>query len=464
MTDYLDLIQRYEPVLLFSKDGDGNPENFFPMAAEHFVRECGLRRKGKDAWLHKPGATLPEHLAKVNKSEDCYLVYAVSEASESDSDLPLRLLLDYGLEFARVGDSLVPRALVSHREADALEKSIAEHRVEWQMNRRPLEALITKGLSSDVGEALTSLSGLELPSEWEGVGWEAPDEEGLAWIGEVEDPSVLAALEAALGILPSPDEYVEVSPLVRLYGTDNVRSQLEWFTLSSAAIQWDPILDVALAKYKPHLDKQPVYHWHAWEDEKTGWCVLQYWLLYAFNDWAAHGGSNVHEGDWELVCVFLDEKREPRWVASSVHILKPKKEKWGELEARGSIQGGTHPVIFVGCGSHAGYLERRPNEEKGPYKYWLRRYYYDYATGDSISIGPAGADVDRSWGEPIWLDKEPWNTAFKGNWGALLKHWLGKIGRAGSEGPTGPAQKGTKWNRPDRWAFGLLGLWAAGAT
>ena len=38
MTDDLELIRTYEPVLLFSKDGKDNPENFFPLAAEHVAR------------------------------------------------------------------------------------------------------------------------------------------------------------------------------------------------------------------------------------------------------------------------------------------------------------------------------------------------------------------------------------------------------------------------------------------
>jgi len=162
-----------------------------------------------------------------------------------------------------------------------------------------------------------------------------------------------------------------------------------------------------------------------------------------------------------MVCVFLDETEAPRWVASSVHILRPKKARWTDLlKAEGAIWQETHPVIYVGCGSHANYLQRRPNGERGPYKYWLGCTYYDYAAGNDVSIGPARSGMDRHWGEPIWLDWEPRNTGFRGNWGALLKSWLGLM-LPGTGGPTGPAQKDRKWNRPDTWAFGLLGLWGA---
>ncbi len=48
--------------------------------------------------------------------------------------------------------------------------------------------------------------------------------------------------------------------------------------------------------------------------------VLQYWLFYAMNNWAEHGGFNNHEGDWESVFIFLDkETEEPKYVAFSAH-------------------------------------------------------------------------------------------------------------------------------------------------
>ena len=79
MTDNLkELIEKYEPVLRFSRDGEGNAENFLPLAAKHYVRECGLRRKGMD-WVHPPGTTLLKHLPKVPKAEQCYLVYAAGD-------------------------------------------------------------------------------------------------------------------------------------------------------------------------------------------------------------------------------------------------------------------------------------------------------------------------------------------------------------------------------------------------
>jgi len=44
-----------------------------------------------------------------------------------------------------------------------------------------------------------------------------------------------------------------------------------------------------------------------------GYTVLQYWLFYVFNDWrSTFAGVNDHEGDWELVCVYLSDDEDGR--------------------------------------------------------------------------------------------------------------------------------------------------------
>lgn len=451
MTDDLELTRRYEPMLVFSKDGDEGPksESFFPLAAKDYVQECRLRRR-KKGWEHPPsGKTLLEYLGKVLKSKKCYLAYAAGDLPEGDPGLRL---LDQGFELARVGDTVMPRLLISRETADVLEESLSECGPEWRVERQPFGALLTPDMLGGGVDALASLFGLkEFRSRWEEAGWEPPDSEGIEWFDQLEDPSATAALEAILGVSSAPDVLGDgLDVLASLFDVDRTASQMEWVTLSGPTVRSDPILGKALEKYERCRDKEPVYHYHVWKDREKGWWALQYWFLYAFNDWETHGGHNNHEGDWEMVCVFLDAEKKPQWVASSVHILKPKrgksKAKWGDLLKVEE----THPVVYVGCGSHANYLERRPNEEKGPYKYWLGRTYYDYAAGNDVSIGPVESDADKHWGEPIWLDEEPWH-AFEGNWGALLKSWLGLV-LPGTGGPTGPVQKDKKWNHPDRWA------------
>src|ERR1044071_2395086 len=56
-------------------------------------------------------------------------------------------------------------------------------------------------------------------------------------------------------------------------------------------------------------DPQPVYYGRVarWEDvEGNHWKSLQYHFFYAFNDWRlAANGINHHEGDWEMVAVYV---------------------------------------------------------------------------------------------------------------------------------------------------------------
>jgi hypothetical protein len=100
-----------------------------------------------------------------------------------------------------------------------------------------------------------------------------------------------------------------------------------------------------------------------------GYTVLQYWLFFVFNDWrSTFAGVNDHEGDWELVCVYLadqddradeddraddeDGRPVPRWVAASSHD-----HAGDELRRRWDYplltRDGDHPVVFSGAGSHS---------------------------------------------------------------------------------------------------------------
>ena len=432
MTELLDLVRMYEPVLRFSKDREGKPESFFPMSARDYVRACGLRRR-KKGWVNPPGTTLLKHLGAVPEPEDCYLAYAAGDLPEgSDVNLELAMgLTDLGLELSRSnpptsapdsGDAdrwtlegipsngaVVPRVLVSRRRADELE----EQHADWgEVERRPLSAEEMAGL---VG------SGEEMPN--------------------------VAALESAFDISLPPDALESVGA-----GTSTdadleaAFTELESISLTGLASLPKVIHERALEKYQPYRDWQktpPVYHYHVCTDR--GYRVLQYWFLYAYNDWAAHGGHNDHEGDWEVVFVFLDDKNQPQHVAYSRHVsipyvYKPSTARWSDVErVEGLHNEATHPVVYVGCGSHASYLT------KGRHRVAVLR---DYAEGNDVSIGP-GTDVH--WGKPARLTYRPWNTRFTGRWGALVKRWRDFIA-PGTEGPTGPAQKGAKWRRPAGWA------------
>lgn len=419
MAQELELIRRHQPVLRFSKDGQESPENFFPLAARYYVRQCGLRRKYV-GWEKSPGKTRLRHLSRVSSPEECYLSFAAGDVEDGeiilkllDRGLELSLMPEPattpGLEFdvAAGGSAVVPRLLVSREVADSLEASSAE----WGGVER---------LSLDADETAMSLV-------------------------EAETPPMAITPEVAFDLAPVSDSTGGV-PDREAFSLDAgmAAAQLEWIVPKGLAGLPEKIHKRALEKYARYRDWQtfaPVYHYRVCNDGP--YRVLQYWFLYAYNDWSAHGGYNDHEGDWEMINIFLDEQDRPQQVAYSRHVkipwlFEPATAPWSEVER---VEG-SHPVVYVGCGSHASYLE------KGRHRILWR---IDYADGNDVSIGPG---TDQPWGRPIRLDNKRWNLVFSGRWGSLVRSWLGMVFH-GTQGPTGPAQKGDKWHHPARWA-GLI--------
>jgi len=81
---------------------------------------------------------------------------------------------------------------------------------------------------------------------------------------------------------------------------------------------------------------------------------LQYWLWYPWNVYSptvpAGDLWQVHEGDWESVSVILDTSGRPLVVGLSSHCDGTRRD-WARAPKRGS-----HPVAYVGIGSHANFL------------------------------------------------------------------------------------------------------------
>ena len=393
-----ELIRKYEPVLRFGTDKMGKPELFFPMAARDFVHTCGLRRR-KIGWDRNPGQTLLTRLSSVPKPQNCYLVFAAGDVPDFPADLLMELAdngleigpspsgTDFTLEALDAGSSVTPRILLDAQQAELLEAAVSS---QTAVNRRPINS-----------DELSSLI-----NNWAG--------------GEVNHSTAVVS-----------------SPL----GFETVMGNWEWMEFPALNPLPGAIRDWAVQKYAPFRDWNlcpPVYHYHVCRDR--GYQILQYWFLYPYNDWASHGGNNDHEGDWEVVYVFLDEQEQARHVAYSKHVTipflyGPETAVWQDVEK----VDGTHPVVYVGCGSHAGYLKR------GEHRYFM---YIDRAKGDHLTIGPG---ADQSWGEPVQLSGKKWNSSFSGPWGALVKTWFGKV-LPDTEGPSSPAQKGDKWSNPAKWA------------
>jgi hypothetical protein len=194
--------------------------------------------------------------------------------------------------------------------------------------------------------------------------------------------------------------------------------------------------------------------------------VVQYWFFYYDNLYSyTHVPSDfiwqAHEGDWEVVNVVLRAADDaPLYVGYSQHCLGQRRT-WSKVPR----WHGTHPIVYVGAGSHANYLSGGQHaiatsclpagaaellEANG------LDLPVDYADGSAAS-GPAalGADVTSIVpvnGGPNWI-------GFPGFWGELqffkapAPVGIVPIGTS----PVGPAYHQV-WNDP----LGTIATWPAG--
>jgi hypothetical protein len=350
----LELLRRYEPVLIYTKG-----ERFFPVGVEEYVRCCGLWRGGEE--LVPAGRLTPETLART---------------AERDPASKLSLLL--------VKEPL--------------------SRVEVRRSRRSRPAIRRSGRLAAVG-----------------------------LLGRVFDVLLRASLF--------------------------LRGSVPGGVAAAAA-------DLYERRMNPG---RCVYYGRVVRD--GGYVVLQYWFLYAMNDWrTTFSGVNDHEADWEAVTVYLAETGEgplPAWVAVSAHEDRGDdlRRRWDDADLG---KYGDHPVVFVGAGSHSGavikgqylvtvnperlrsflraaqrlmafavpYVKDRPG-------YGVGIPFIDYALGNGEQVGP---DRPREWNPVLISDETPWVRVYRGLWGRDTRDWVG-----GERAPAGP-----RYERDGR----VRGLWA----
>lgn len=169
-----------------------------------------------------------------------------------------------------------------------------------------------------------------------------------------------------------------------------------------------------------------------------GMIALEYWLIYLYNDWKA-----THEGDWELVVVFLRDdsgpegQPEPFACAYSAHH-GGYRLPWRQIEKvnddKEPTDAGTHPVAYVANGSHANYFSGSRTYPTTTEKFGVRittgefpftGEFMDYTTsferGKKIfpEVKVVPTPVNGRWdGEWAWLN-------FRGEWGSLgVPKWL----------------------------------------
>lgn len=329
--DDSELLKKYEPVLRFAKS-----ERFFPMAVEPYLEKCTIHPSGPQGVVgllsHSPNEPLVSRIGKLESSE-------------------------YFLRF--INDPLI--------DSDVW--------VWW-------------GISS----ALIIGSGWFI-SGWRGVEIAAILALVAAFIIFILAspirlrffPAGLAAffffvLEAApIWFFLTPHAFISVqleylvllpiylfvlfylSVRVMKFIFDNIIPQAPGVIMDMISRATETVARKSFYQYAEILEKhpQPVYYGRVanWEDvEGNHWKSLQYHYFYAFNDWRlAANGINHHEGDWEMVAVYL-KNDEPYSVLLSQHGTGAM-ELWQDVRCVKDKDGQetTHPLIYVALGSHANY-------------------------------------------------------------------------------------------------------------
>ncbi len=168
----------------------------------------------------------------------------------------------------------------------------------------------------------------------------------------------------------------------------------------------------AIANYQASQGANRNYTYYYRTVQQGSYLDLQYWFFYGYNDWAGgYDGFNDHEGDWEGLHVFFKLYGQ-RPVEPPAHLCyvghhSRMTKAWDHPEVQKT---GTHPIVYVGAGSHACYPQ--------PKQYPLMALYnlIDYATGESFTL-------DHSeWKSRISLETLPWLLTYRGSWGT--RYWL----------------------------------------
>ena len=209
--------------------------------------------------------------------------------------------------------------------------------------------------------------------------------------------------------------------------------------------------------------------------------AVNYWFHYPRSNWGELGGTNIHEGDWEGVTVFLvreDDHWKPDRIAFAQHVELVGLEELEELvgvSGERLLDGGvlvpwwaanlqeTHPLIYVGLGGHASYPEAGqtswPRLLPGPPFLGTALEFHFGAVPPlphrAIYLPPVGAGP-VSPQVPDWL-------LFPGTWGVADLDGDGNP-FDGDGGPRGPVfQKpgigllphGQRWLDPWSWSDGF---------
>lgn len=166
--------------------------------------------------------------------------------------------------------------------------------------------------------------------------------------------------------------------------------------------------------------------------------ALQYFYFYPYNDWARQGGANVHEGDWEAVFVYIEDKPghgpKPLYVGLTQHHEGVTAEWHDRRVSKVEGNGQYHIVVFPAAGSHANFFEPSDPAEPRTSVYEARPLEggvrlrpkpspIEFPNGLGKTIGvdrhpdlPSQEPVE-AWAEPVVLEPDDPRMGFCGLWG-----------------------------------------------
>ena len=102
---------------------------------------------------------------------------------------------------------------------------------------------------------------------------------------------------------------------------------------------------------KPEYANRVYGHWATGSDTRT-W--LAYWFFYFYNDYNLVGDllpAGLHEGDWEMIQLRLDESGGQPDLAVYAQHTHAEARDWTQVEKEGE-----QPVVYPARGSHASYF------------------------------------------------------------------------------------------------------------
>ena len=339
----LELLEKYEPVLRFAKS-----ERFFPMDVEPYLERCSLFASGPNGvmeFLSHHGEPLVTRMGRL-KSEQFYIRFINMALNDFDAWVWLAILSMLGI----VGGWFIAGAAgVEIALAVALITALILFMLASPIRLRIIPAAL----------AATIFIVLEVAPIW-------------FFLHKSQYVSVAVEYLILLPIYLVVLFYLSVRTMK--FVLSHVIPEMPGMAMDILSHATEKIAQEAYLEYERILETHPhpVYYGrvlYETDGEANRWTILQYHFFYAFNDWRlAANGINHHEGDWEMVAVYL-KNDEPYAVLFSQHGAG-NIEKWETASMVIDRQGGrtTHPLVYVALGSHANYSKPQVIRSPGMYK------------------------------------------------------------------------------------------------